>query len=93
MKRIKKEISEKKLTIKMFLCSIYLIVITILAVCSYRLFQEKYYAKPWGEVESVEEYSYIEVSKMSEKFAYYEEENLGILLLLKKKIQVYGIPT
>ncbi len=85
MKRIKKEISEKKLTIKMFLCSIYLIVITILAVCSYRLFQEKYYAKPWGEVESVEEYSYIEVSKMSEKFAYYEEENLGIHFVIEKE--------
>lgn len=85
MKRIKKEISEKKLTNKMFLCSIYLIVITILAVCSYRLFQEKYYAKPWGEVESVEEYSYIEVSKMSEKFAYYEEENLGIHFVIEKE--------
>ncbi|MDO5394318.1 MAG: hypothetical protein Q4F33_06950 [Mycoplasmatota bacterium] len=85
MKRIKKEISEKKLTIKMFLCSIYLIVITILAVCSHRLFQEKYYAKPWGEVESVEEYSYIEVSKMSEKFAYYEEENLGIHFVIEKE--------
>lgn len=79
------KISEKKLTLKMFLCSIYLIVITILAVCSYRLFQEKYYAKPWGEVESVEEYAYIEVSKMSEKFAYYEQENLGIHFVIEKE--------
>lgn len=79
------KISEKKLTLKMFLCSIYLIVITILAVCSYRLFQEKYYAKPWGEVESVEEYAYIEVSKMSEKFAYYEQEKLGIHFVIEKE--------
>lgn len=85
MKKLTKELSEKKLTLKMFLCSVYLIVITILAVCSYRLFQEKYYAKPWGEVESVEEYSYIEVSKMSEKFAYYEQENLGIHFVIEKE--------
>ncbi len=85
MKTLTKEITEKKITIKLFLCSIYLIVITILAVCSYRLFQEKYYAKPWGEVESVEEYSYIEVSKMSETFAYYEKENLGIHFVIEKE--------
>lgn len=85
MKKLTKEITEKKLTIKLLLCSVYLIVITILAVCSYRLFQEKYYAKPWGEVESVEEYSYIEVSKMSEKFAYFEEEKLGIHFVIEKE--------
>ena len=69
----------------MFLCIVYLIVITILFVCSYKLFQEKYAAKPWGEVKSVEEYTYIEVSRMSEKFAYYEEENLGIHFVIEKE--------
>lgn len=85
MKKLTKEKNEKKLTIKLFLSIIYLIVITILFVCSYQLFQEKYNAKPWGEVESVEEYSYIEVSKMSEKFAYYEEENIGIHFVIEKE--------
>lgn len=85
MKKITKEMTEKKLTVKMILCSLYLIVITILFVCSYKLFQEKYIAKPWGEVESVEEYSYIEIYKMSEKFAYYEEENLGIHFVIEKE--------
>lgn len=85
MKKLNKETTEKKMTIKMFLCIVYLIVITILFVCSYKLFQEKYYAKPWGEVESVEEYAYIEVSRMSEKFAYYEKENLGIHFVIEKE--------
>lgn len=85
MKKKKKETTERKLTIKMLLCIAYLIVITILFVCSYKLFQEKYKAKPWGEVESVDEYSYIEVSRMSEKFAYYEEENLGIHFVIEKE--------
>lgn len=85
MKKLNKETTEKKMTIKMFLCIVYLIVITILFVCSYKLFQEKYYAKPWGEVESVEEYAYIEISRMSEKFAYYEKENLGIHFVIEKE--------
>lgn len=85
MKKKKKETTERKLTIKMLLCIAYLIVITILFVCSYKLFQEKYKAKPWGEVERVDEYSYIEVSRMSEKFAYYEEENLGIHFVIEKE--------
>ena len=85
MKKSPKRTTEKKLTIKMILCIIYLIVITILFVCSYKLFQEKYYAKPWGEVENVDEYAYIEVYRMSEKFAYYEEENLGIHFVIEKE--------
>ena len=85
MKKVTKKEREKKLTIKMFLCIIYLIVITILFVCSYKLFQEKYAAKPWGEVKNVDEYTYIEVSRMSEKFAYYEEEKLGIHFVIEKE--------
>ena len=85
MKKLSKEKTEKKLTIKLILCIVYLIVITILFVSSYQLFQSKYNAKPWGEVESVEEYSYINVSRMSEKFAYYEEENIGIHFVIEKE--------
>ncbi len=85
MKKKTKEKTEKRLTIKLFLCITYLIVITILFVCSYRLFQDKVYAKPWGEVESVEEYAYIEATQMSEKFAYFEEKKLGIHFVIEKE--------
>ena len=85
MKKVNKTKTEKKLTIKLVLCIVYFIVITILFVCSYKLFIEKYDAKPWGEVESVDEYSYIKVSKMSEMFAYYEEENIGIHFVIEKE--------
>ena len=85
MTKVNKEKTEKKLTIKLILCIVYLIVITILFVCSYQLFQSKYSAKPWGEVESVDEYSYINVSRMSEKFAYYEKENIGIHVVIEKE--------
>ena len=76
---------EKRLVIKMLLCLVYLIVITILFVCSYKLFQEKKEITPLGKVESVEEYSYVEISKMSEKFAYYSEENIGIHFIIEKE--------
>ena len=85
MKKIDNKSPEKKITIKLTLCIIYLIIITILFVCSYKLLQGKYDAKPWGEVESVEEYSYIKISKMSEKFAYYEAENIGIHFVIEKE--------
>jgi hypothetical protein len=38
---------------------------------------------PWSEVESVEQYSYVEIYRMSEKFAYYEEENIGIHFIIE----------
>ena len=74
-KKNKRKIDEKRLIIKFLACTVYLIVITILFVCSYKLYQEKDNITPWQEVESVEQYSYIEISRMSEKFAYYEKEN------------------
>lgn len=81
----KKGIKEKRLVIKMFLCLVYLITITILFVCSYQLFQNKKNIVPWSEVENVEDYTYIEIYKMSEKFAYYKENNVGIHFVIEKE--------
>lgn len=82
-KKQKKKIDEKRLMIKFLACTAYLIVIMILFVCSYKLFQAKSDITEWGKVESTEQYSYIEISKMSEKFAYYEEENIGIHFVIE----------
>jgi len=84
MKR-KKKLKEKRLAIKMFVCLIYLVIITILFVCSYRLFQDKKNIVAWSKVESVDDYTYIEISKMSEKFAYYQSENIGIHFVIEKE--------
>lgn len=85
MNKDNKKVTEKRLTRKLILCTIYVIAITILFVCSYKLYQRKFDIKKWSEVESVNEYSYIEVSKMSEKFAFYEKENLGIHFVIEKE--------
>lgn len=81
----KKRVKEKRLAIKMFVSLVYLVIITILFVCSYRLFQEKKDIVPWSEVENVEDYTYIEIYKMSEKFAYFKENNVGIHFVIEKE--------
>ena len=78
-------IKELRLAIKMFICIIYLIAITILFVCSYKLFEQKKEIVPWSKVESVDDYTYIEISKMSEKFAYYKESNIGIHFVIERE--------
>ena len=42
--------------------------------------------KSWDEVESVEDYTYITIHKMSEKFAYYEETNIGLHFVIEKEV-------
>ena len=76
---------EKRLVIKFLICLVYLIVITILFVCAYKLYEEKKEIVPWDKVESVDEYTYIEIDKMSEKFAYYAEENIGLHFVIEKE--------
>ncbi len=76
---------EKRLIFKSFVCLIYLIVITILIVCIYQLYQEKEEILPWSQVETVDDYSYITISKMSEKFAYYEQSNKEIHFVIEEE--------
>lgn len=81
----KNKVKENRLAIKMFLCSLYLIVITILLVCSYKLYKEKDFIKSFQKVESIEDYTYIDVYKMSEKFAYFKDTNIGIHFVIEKE--------
>lgn len=81
----KKKVNEKRLVIKMVMCLVYLVIITILFVCSYSLFREKQSIPSWSEVENVEDYTYMTIYKMSEKFAYYKETNIGIHFIIEKE--------
>ena len=80
---MKKKINEKRLAIKMIMCLVYLIGITILSVCSYRLYEQKKNIVSWSDVENVEDYTYMKISRMSEKFAYFESENVGIHFIIE----------
>ena len=85
MKKRRKKISEKRLLIKMIICTLYLIIITILLTHSFRLYKENENIKSLSEAKSTEEYTYIEVYKMSEKFAFYEDLNIGIHFVTDKE--------
>ena len=64
---------------------IYLMITTILFVFGYKSYKDNNTAKKFQEAKSTEEYSYIEVSKMSEKFAYSEKSNVGIHFVVEKE--------
>jgi len=83
---------KKRIIIKTILCLIYLMVMGILFVCSFKLYQEKEEIRPIEEIENIEEYTYITIEKMSEKFALREETNLGYHFVMDKdKIYVIAI--
>lgn len=84
-KKNKVKINEKRLAIKMILCLVYLIVITILFTCSYRIFKEEKEIPSWSDVESVDDYTYMTIYKMSEKFAYYKDADVGIHFIIEKE--------
>ena len=82
---MKKHVKEKRLAIKLFICLVYLVIITILLACSYKLYEQKNVIVSWSEVENVDNYTYINIYKMSEKFAFYEEKNIGIHFVIEKE--------
>ena len=81
----KQKKKEKNILLKLFLSLIYLIMITILFVISYNLYEEKQEIVSWSEVENIDDYTYMDIYKMSEKFAYYKESNIGIHFVIEKE--------
>lgn len=79
------KIKETKLAIKIFFCLVCLIIITFLSIFSYQLYQEEYKAIPWSEAKNTNNYTYIDIQKMSEKFAYYKETNVGIHYIISQE--------
>lgn len=82
---MERKVNEKRIAIKMVVSLVYLIIITILFICAYKLFEEKRNIIPWSEVETVEDYTYIKVSKMSEKFAFFSDTNIGLHFVIEKE--------
>jgi len=76
-KRKKNKINkkERKIATKLILSIVYLTVITILGICSFRIFKETEMDVSWSNVKNSNQYTYMYISKMSEKFAYDEKTN------------------
>lgn len=83
--RKNKKKTEKIVTMKMLLCTIYLAVITVLFVCSYSIFKDEEKTIPWDKVTNSNQYSYIEISQMSEKFAYFSDSKKQIHFVIEKE--------
>jgi len=77
--------NNRRLGIRLLVAVIYLMIITILFVFGYKIYKENNTAQQFQEATSTEEYSYIEISKMSEKFAYSEKNNVGIHFVVEKE--------
>lgn len=77
--------NNRRLGIRLLVAVIYLMITTILFVFGYKSYKDNNTAKKFQEAKSTEEYSYIEVSKMSEKFAYSEKSNVGIHFVVEKE--------
>lgn len=76
-KRKKNKINkkERKIAVKLLLSIVFLTVITILGICSFRIFQAEEMSVSWLNVKKSDQYAYMYISKMSEKFAYDETTN------------------
>ena len=105
LKKVKISEKEKGIAFKLFLSIIYLIVISILIICAYMLYEEKKQVYNWSDVKSSNQYSYMNISRMSEKFAYdsktgksyhfvIETEKTGVwhTYLIAISDKVYGYP-
>ena len=79
------KINEKRLAVKMIMCLVYLIVITILFMCAYKIFENEQEIPSWSDVENIDEYTYMTIYKMSEKFAYYKDADIGIHFIIEKE--------
>ena len=77
--------NDKRLGIRLLLSVIYLMIITILFVCGYKIYKEDNDPIKYQEATSTDNYSYIEVSKMSEKFAYSQKNNVGIHFVVERE--------
>jgi len=67
-KEVKKQNSFRFL-IKMSLCLIYLVVAFILAYCAFNIYTVERKPIKWEKVSNTKDYAYIDIDKMSEKFA------------------------
>ena len=80
-----KKTNEKKIFLKLLKLSIYLIIITILSVFANYLYVKQNTSISFQDVENTKDYAYIDIYKMSEKFAYNEEKNIGIHFIIDKE--------
>lgn len=80
-----KKTNEKRIFLKLIRLTIYLVIITILSVYANYLYVKQNTSIAFQDVENTKDYAYIDIYKMSEKFAYNEEKKIGIHFIIDKE--------
>lgn len=68
-KKTRKQKNSFRFLIKMSMCLIYFVVAFILAYCAFNLYTEELKPIKWENASNTKDYTYIDIDKMSEKFA------------------------
>ncbi len=53
-------------------------------MCAYTLYNQKKVMVPWHHIKTTDDYTYMSIIKMSEKFAFYEKHNIGLHYVVEK---------
>ena len=80
-----------RLLIKTSLCLIYLVVGMILAYCAFHIYIEAIEPVKWDEATDTKDYTYIDIDKMSEKFATIDQKKDIHFMIDEEKNGVWHI--
>lgn len=85
MKKKSKKRRRLRLGIKITVSLIYILIICILCYVSFKLYDQDQKIVKWKNVDKTSQYSYIEVSEMSEAFAEIKNENKTIHFVIEQE--------
>lgn len=81
----KKKRKRLRLVIKTTLSLVYIFIICILCFVSFRLYEQDQKIVKWKDVDKTSQYSYIEISEMSEAFAEIKGEDKTVHFVIEKE--------
>ncbi len=84
MSKLKKR-KRYRFLIKLLLCSIYSVIIFVLCFSSFKIYEKENTTVEWKDVEKTNQYSYLEISEMSEAFAEIPNEGKQIHFVIEKE--------
>lgn len=91
-KKKKHQKNSFRFLIKMSLCLIYLVVAFILAYCAFNIYTVERKPIKWEKVSNTKDYAYIDIDKMSEKFATIDQKkDIHFIIDEEKKTGLWHI--
>jgi hypothetical protein len=81
----KKKRKRLRFIVKLSLSLIYILIAGVLCLVSFRLYEQDQKIVKWKDVDKTSQYSYIEISEMSEAFAEIKGENKTVHFVIEKE--------